>query len=511
MKGMRIVAPLLALLLSACGDGSVQSPDFTSVLKGLDVQDRATASDVVSAAAGTTVQFDAIGQFSTPPGSDSDIKTDKTEASWESTDVNVATIDNNGLATAVAPGVATITATKGDFSATATLTVTAATVTSLTIIRTGDDTQTALTSDTIPRGGQRSYTAIATLTNGSKVINPITYWTSSTAAVQADSPVDPTPTKVFKALNSATVGDVSVIEASSPAAGNTTIRASLPVTVSGATLTGALTVRLNPASPIPINSSTQATAYGTYSDGTTSPISDTSIDWTPAPGTSPIATVAADGTVTTGQTQGTVDIVATLKANAEPQIVGAARSASTPLLVTGAVCTSPLLAPAQVSSSTSLLCIGCNLTQPDNLVDANPESYAQANITVGLLALSSISVDVNGTTTYQGGPNTNAGFIVGHPAGQLLSAELLSQVSLTTLFDGNPTVDSTDGTTNPLVVDLLGTTLIGASDQALVSVASTVPFNGLRLTYSGGLLTALSGLQIYSACGTTAPPAPPAP
>lgn len=505
MKGMRILVPLWALLLTACGDGSIQSPDFTAVLKGLQVQDRATSSSTVTAAAGTTVQFDAIGQFSTPPGSETDTAAQKVDASWESTDVNVATIDGDGLATAVAPGVATITASKGDFTATATLTVTEAQVVSLSIIRTGDASQTALSSDTIPKGGQRSYTAIATLTNGAKVVNPTTSWTSSVpTAVQADSPADPTPTKVFKSPSSATDGAVSVIEASSPAPNNTTIRASLPVTVSGATLTGALQVRLNPASPIPINSSTTATAFGTYSDGSVSPISNSSIDWTT--GSDTLATVDANGKVTTKTVEGTVDIIATLKNGAEPQIVGSARTASTPLLITGAVCTSPLLAPAQVTVTTSPLCLLCNVDSPDNLVDADSSNYAQANIGVGLLTLSSITIDVKGTTTFPGGPNTNAGFIVGHPAGQLLSAELLSQVTVATYLDANQ-VGESNSDTNPLQLDLLGITLIGNNEQALLSIASAAPFNSLRLTYNGGLLTALSGLQVYSACGTTAPPA----
>jgi hypothetical protein len=506
MKGMRFLVPLWALVLTACGSGSVQSPDFTSELKGLNAQQAVTGSTTATAAAGQTVQFEAVGLYTTPPGSDSDTKQDTTSADWSSADPTVATIDSNGLATAVSPGTTTILAAKGDFKGQATLIVTEAAVVSLAIARADDTTQTGLTSDTIPRGSQRVYSAIATLSNGAKVPAPASWFSSNEAAVLlSPTPPDPTATKVLTVPSNAAVGDASVVTASTTGFNNQTIQATLSITVSGATLTGALKVTLNPASPIPINSSTQATATGTYSDGSTAPVANSSIAWTTS--TPSIATVDGNGKVTTLTTQGTTDVTATLLTGSEPQVVGAGRTASTSLLVTGTVCTSPLLDPAQVTTTISPLCIGCSLDQPDNLVDASPDNYAQANITVGLLTLSSVSVDVQGTTLFPGGANTNAGFIVGHAAGQLVAAELLSQVTLTTLLNGQPTTDTTS-TSNFLVLDLLGASLIGGSDQALLSVASTKPFNGLRLTYSGGLLTALSGLQIYSACGTTAPPAP---
>jgi hypothetical protein len=507
MKGMRILVPLWALLLAACGDGSIQSPDFTSALTGITAQDKATHSSAVTGAAGKTVQFEAIGKYTVPPGSEEDFSTGTVDdASWDSSDATVATIDGDGLATLVSPGTATITAKKSGFESQATLTVTEAEIVTLSIARANDATQTPVTADNLARGTQRAYVSVATLSNGAKAIAPLTTWATSNAAnVELAGQADPTATKILSAPSAATPNGISVITASTPGPGASTISANVTITVTGAELQGNLTVQLDPASPIPINSTTQATAYGQYSDGSTQALSNSngSIAWSSSDET--IATVNPTSGLVTTVAEGTTNIVAKLNAGFEPQVTGT-RTASTPLLVTGTVCTSPLLAPATVTVTQSALCLLCSVDQPDNLVDASSANYAQANIGVGLLTLSSITVDVHGTQTFPGGPNTNAGFIVGHPAGTLVSAELLAQVTVSTYLGSNPTGD-TSSDSNPLTLDLLGTTLIGNNDQALISIASTKSFDSLRLTYNGGLLTALSGLQIYSACGTTAPPA----
>jgi uncharacterized protein YjdB len=77
---------------------------------------------------GTTQQFTAMADMS--DGSQQDITS---TASWQSLDLGVATIVAGGLATAVGPGVADITATQGGQTGTATLTVTAATLESIEV------------------------------------------------------------------------------------------------------------------------------------------------------------------------------------------------------------------------------------------------------------------------------------------------------------------------------------------------------------------------------------------
>lgn len=79
-----------------------------------------------STTVGTTLQFTATGTYS-----DGSTQVITTTATWSSSATNVATISNNagtqGLATAVAAGSSTITATQGSITGSTTLTVTAAT------------------------------------------------------------------------------------------------------------------------------------------------------------------------------------------------------------------------------------------------------------------------------------------------------------------------------------------------------------------------------------------------
>ncbi len=86
-----------------------------------------------------------------------DTATDKT-VTWESSDPNVATVDQSGKVTAVAPGTATITATAGGKTATCTVTVTPKTYTVSV-------NPTSLEFDTICPGDARPAAKTVTITN----------------------------------------------------------------------------------------------------------------------------------------------------------------------------------------------------------------------------------------------------------------------------------------------------------------------------------------------------------
>src|SRR5688572_4668916 len=98
---MRLLGSLLlglgALGLVGCGDGGIQSPDFTSELVSITVT---PATDDVNA--GETVQFTAVGNYTTPPGSDTPTTEREVDGvDWSSSDPSIASIDANGLATGV--------------------------------------------------------------------------------------------------------------------------------------------------------------------------------------------------------------------------------------------------------------------------------------------------------------------------------------------------------------------------------------------------------------------------
>jgi hypothetical protein len=98
---------LTALFLAACGGGGAPTIDSIVVAP-------ATASKQV----GQTQQFTAVAKDASG-NTISDVT-----FTWSSDDTSVATVDSSGLATAKAPGDATITASAGGKSGTATLTVT---------------------------------------------------------------------------------------------------------------------------------------------------------------------------------------------------------------------------------------------------------------------------------------------------------------------------------------------------------------------------------------------------
>ncbi len=81
-----------------------------------------------SVAAGYTEQFTATGTYSN--GTTQNLTS---TATWASSATSVATVSSAGLATSVAQGTATITATSGTISGSATLTVTAAVLTSISV------------------------------------------------------------------------------------------------------------------------------------------------------------------------------------------------------------------------------------------------------------------------------------------------------------------------------------------------------------------------------------------
>lgn len=77
---------------------------------------------------GTTKQFSAIGQYT--DGTSHDITA---QVDWSSSNTSVATVDASGLASAVAVGTTTITATSGNISNNTTLTVTLVTLTYISV------------------------------------------------------------------------------------------------------------------------------------------------------------------------------------------------------------------------------------------------------------------------------------------------------------------------------------------------------------------------------------------
>ncbi|MFC4251445.1 hypothetical protein [Sinimarinibacterium flocculans] len=417
MKALRSWIPAaLAAVLAACGDGGIQSPDFTPVvsitnlrIQPLDPQ-QGTQIPV-----GTTLPFQAIATFeqTVPPGTegaqngvvvrDEDVTG---IADWQSQNSGFATVDS-GIVRGVSPsgGQVRITAAYEGLVAQTFVTVTEAVLVGVDHVRPRAatardpaDRYTAAAGSAVPFEifGEFSDGAIRQLDEGSFDVS----WTSSDTTV-ADNPADD------ETFNTLTVG-------------TTQIR----------------------------------------------------------------------GTVTNAQ--GIDPAFATAQLVVEPL---------------NAFCESEFVAPPSVfSDAASDLCLACDVEQPAAIFDANIETFGTMSIPLGLLLQSSVSVTVSQTPTNPLSVGRPAGFLVSR-SDSLLSAELLSDVTIETVAcdvgGGNCAVRETFGVgSTPLYLALLG--LIGGEDVSLLSTGplgdASADANGLRLTFSGGLVSALATLNVHSSC-----------
>jgi len=293
--------------------GSTQLTVTAATLESISVSPPAP-----SVAKGSTQQFTATGTYS--DGSTHDLST---QASWTSSMTGVATISNaaaaHGLASAVAEGTTTIQATLGAIHGQATLTVTPATLASISVTPTAPSRPFPLTL---------AFTATGIFTDHTTqdLTTQVTWASSSTAA--------------------ATISNAAGSQglASTVAAGTTTISAtkgsttgSTLLTVTSATLQS---IAVTPADPsIAKGTTRQLTATGTYSDASTVDLTDF-VTWESKDGT--VATVSnAGGTrgLATAVDIGSTDVSATF----------AGKTGSTTLTVTAATLASIAVMPERAS------------------------------------------------------------------------------------------------------------------------------------------------------------------
>ena len=204
---------------------------------------------------------------------------------WTSGTTSVATVNStSGLAIGVAIGTSVITANFGGMAGSATLTVTAATLSSIAV--------TPLTAS-VPIGGTQAFVAKGSYSDGSIVdITTIATWTSNNPAVTV------LPTGVATGLS----GGIATITATS---GGKSGSGTLTVLPAGVTLSS---IAVTPAAASVAIGGTQAfVAMGTYSDGSIVDITAIAT-WTSS--NLPAATVLPSG-VATGLSAGIATITAT--------------------------------------------------------------------------------------------------------------------------------------------------------------------------------------------------------
>jgi trimeric autotransporter adhesin len=188
---------------------------------------------------GIQQQFVATAVYS--DGSSQDLVTGVT---WTSSLPSAATIDASGVATTLAAGTTTITATVGSLTDSTTLTVVPAHLTSISIVP---------ATATLAVGIVQPFTATGIFDDGSTQLLPSVEWSSS---------------------NSNVLAVLSTGFATAVGTGTTTVTAtsggisgSANVTVTGATLVSLVVMPTN--SSMPTGATKQFTASGTFSDGST--------------------------------------------------------------------------------------------------------------------------------------------------------------------------------------------------------------------------------------------------
>lgn len=468
---------------------------FEPVLTALVVQ-----PGTASVPLGDSATFTAIGTFTTAPGSPTPTVTEPVAAAWSSGSPAVATIDDNGVAASHAVGVATITAASGGLTATATFTVTEAVLRGIEIV--DPDSEEApnppILEASIPKGTTQRYMAVGIYSNqGRRDVEGGVTWTVEQTSIATVAP----PNGATTTATALAVGETDIIATS---VADDTLSASTHLTVTAAELTTLLRVEPPLARVIP-GTSAEFTAIGRYTDASEATIQDTDLLWSSSAPS--VATIDENG-LATGVEKGLVTITATLDDTSVPGTV-TPRSAAAQLRVTDPACTTPLLSSegATVADAVNGLCVLCSVSNSGNIIDEFDDNFGLMSVPVGLLGGStSVTVTPGSGLTLPFPAGNEPGFVIGRPTGTLVLAELLSQIQLTTLRNGEPV--ETSGSFTPLRLDLLGLGLTGSSELALVSFEATQPYDAVRLSYNSGLVSALTSVQVLQACATTTPPIP---
>ena len=350
------VAPGTATV-SASFNGVTGTAKFNAATKA--VTSVAVSPPTASIPAGAAQQFTAMATYS--DGSTGDVSS---TATWSSSTVSAATINAAGLATGVAAGSATVTASVGSVSATATLTVTAKALTAIAV---------SPATATVAAGQTQQFTATATYSDSSTAnVTTAATWTTASASV-------------------ATITSGGL--ATGVAAGTTNVTAAM----SGISATAALTVTaktvtsiaVSPGSTsVSVSQTQQFTATATYSDNSTANVTSTAT-WTT--GSASVATINSAG-LATGVAAGSTTVQAALS--------GVSGSAT--LTVTATAVTSIAVTPSTASfamGSTQQFTATATYSDGSTGNVTTTSAWAAANTAVAIIDSSGLATGVASGST----------------------------------------------------------------------------------------------------------------
>ena len=361
---------LLSLLLGGmcalvgCGGSSSSggtTPPTTPTLNAITVTPASPSIGI-----GATQQFTATGSYS-----DGSTKNLTSSANWLSSSAATATINTSGLATGMAAGTTTITATSGTITGNTVLTVSAAPLVSIAV------SPATATVNPVAPGNTQQFTATGTFADGSmqNITSSVTWSASAGAMITAAglaTGVTPNTTSTIMAAQ----GSIS---------GTATLAITNPlVSIAVTPLTASIAQQ----------TTQQYVATGTFADHSTQNIT-TSVTWNSS--NTAVATISnsqgTQGLATSATTAGTTTITATS---------GAITSAAATLTVTSATLVSIAVTPAnpQIVYLTTQAFTATGTYSDSTTQDiSNSVTWASSDTTKITITVSGVSTGVNTTTS----------------------------------------------------------------------------------------------------------------
>jgi hypothetical protein len=420
--------------------------------------------DPASVAVGLTQQFTATGTYT--DGTTQDLTQ---TGHWSSTAAGVATISNSsstaGLATSLAMGTTSIGISSGAVSSSATLTVTPAALTSITMNP---------LNPAIPLGRTQQFTASGSYTDGStQDVTSAAVWTSSSAQVAIIS----NTTGSNGLATSAGTGSASIVATMGSVTAATTLVVNTPALVS---------IAVTPVSvAIPLGTTQQFTATGTYTDGSTQDLTSSASWSSDTPG---IVVFSSPG-LASGVGVGAANITATLGVISN----SAALTVNPPVLVSLSVLPASATVPAGLGQQ--YVAIGV-YTDGSAQILTNSVTWTSSAPSVATIAGSGMA-----TTLIQGSANLVATLGAIHAAGSLtVAAPVLSSIAV------NPSAASVPaGTTQQFAAAGTfsdGSTQDVTSSAQWTSSSASASVDGTGLATGVGIGSAAISARVNSISGT---------
>jgi len=413
---------------------------------------------------GINQQYVATATYS--DGSSADLTNGVT---WSSSDTTMATIDSSGLATTVAAGQVTITATAGALSDQSTLTIVAAHLTSISV------TPSVVS---IGAGTTQLFTATGSFDDGSTQLLLNVTWSSSSNSATMNSSGLATGVSPGTATITATSGSVS---------------GTASLTVTGASL---VSIAVTPAnSTMAPDTTKQFTATGTFSDSSTQDVSAVVV-WTSS---SPAhATITSQG-LATGLTAGATTITATY----------GSISGSTGLTVSNVSLVSITVSPANPRINAGTLIkftatgtfsdgsVATNLSgvswksQHPNIASVRATGIAHGKKS-GSVTITASAFGISGTTTLTVGTGTLVSIVV-TPANPTAAAGGTQQFTATGTFSDSSTQDIT---LNSHWSSSSSSVATIANAPSLAGLANCKAAGSTNITANSGGITGSTGLTV---------------